>query len=161
FLGNIIKSQDLSIDWIRSYGGKSADNALSIALDNDNNVYVTGYFQGIAKFDKYDVNSFGDTDIFLTKIDKSGKLCWTKTFGSRFFRNLTITESGYDLTVDKHNNIYLTGSFRDTVIFDTQKLISHGFEDIFIAKFNTIGQQKWVKQIGGVHQELPKKYCCK
>lgn len=55
--------------------------------------------------------------------------------------------------LDSSSNIYITGSFSDTVDFDpgagTANLTSAGSTDIFILKLDSTGAFGWVKQIGG------------
>jgi hypothetical protein len=59
-------------------------------------------------------------------------------------------EVGSDITVDKQDNFYITGSFEGTIDFDpgpgVNKLTSI-YSDGFIAKYNPGGGLIWVRQI--------------
>jgi hypothetical protein len=46
-------------------------------------------------------------------------------------------------------NIFLVGSFSDTISFGTTRLVSLGLFDGFLAKADSNGNIKWVSQIGG------------
>ncbi|MBI2967293.1 MAG: SBBP repeat-containing protein [Bacteroidetes bacterium] len=73
-------------------------------------------------------------------------LQWAKSIGSN------VGDMGYSITTDGSGNVYVTGYFSNTADFDpgpgTANLISVGAEDIFIAKYDAIGNYIWAKNIG-------------
>ncbi len=82
------------------------------------------------------------------------KLDWAQSMGP-FFGGA----GGKALVVDDSGNIYITGSFTDTVDFDsslisTYNLISNGGYDIFILKLDTLGNFIWAKSLGGVSDDI-------
>ena len=96
---------------------KDGENrATDIAADDSDNVYVTGYFEGITDFDpgfgKDEHASNGYKDIFLLKVDPSGGLQWACTWGGKFY------DLGETVAVDSFSNAYIAGTFNDTVDFD-------------------------------------------
>tara|TARA_Y100000589_G_C27196601_1_gene647121 strand:- start:5540 stop:7588 length:2049 start_codon:yes stop_codon:yes gene_type:complete len=54
---------------------------------------------------------------------------------------------------DQNNNVYVTGSFRNTIDIDpglsSSVITSNGESDIYIQKFNSNGNLEWAKTIGG------------
>lgn len=64
------------------------------------------------------------------------------------------TEFSNSIIKDSSGNIYITGSFSDTVDFDpgplTLNLISAGEVDIFVQKLDNNGNLIWAKSIGGI-----------
>lgn len=58
------------------------------------------------------------------------------------------------IAVDDSGNVYITGSFSNTVDFDpgtsTSPITSAGASDIYLAKFTSSGQLKWVHSYGTV-----------
>ncbi|ETR67975.1 MAG: hypothetical protein OMM_04843 [Candidatus Magnetoglobus multicellularis str. Araruama] len=60
---------------------------LSLSLSSDHHLYITGFFEGNADFDKSDLiasgnmTSSGDDDIFLLKLTNKGEFLWVKKFG--------------------------------------------------------------------------------
>lgn len=55
--------------WAQKAGGASEDHGYGIALDNEANCYLTGYFRGSnASFGSNSLSSNGNQDIFITKL---------------------------------------------------------------------------------------------
>lgn len=144
--------------WARKIGGNSSSEALFIGLDGSGNVYTTGNFSGNADFDPsnsiYNLTAKGDQDIFISKLDNSGKFVWAKNFGgsSAFKMN-----HGYSLILDKMGYIYTTGYFSGIADFnpgkDTFNLISNGGSDMFILKLDLSGNFVWAKSIGSAGKD--------
>jgi hypothetical protein len=67
---------------------------------------------------------------------------------------------GECIAIDNSGNTYITGGFVGEVDFDPSSnilnLISNGSDDIFIAKFDTASNLIWVKQIGGLGEDIGK-----
>jgi hypothetical protein len=70
---------------------------------------------------------------------------------------LGVGGTGFDqsnsIFVDNTGNIYVTGIFYDSVIFGNITLSSSGINDIFIAKYNSLGVIQWAKKAGGVNPD--------
>jgi hypothetical protein len=124
--------------WAKSMGGLNFDEGKSIFVDVAGNIYTTGLFGKTADFDPgpsvFNLTAAGIWDVFITKLDSSGNLVWTKGMGS------TLNDNGLSIIVDPFNNIYTTGFFQGTVDFDpdssTYNLTSDGDYDIFIHKMS-------------------------
>ena len=140
--------QKVISEWAFTSGGPKMDGSEAITSDSYGNIIVTGYIQSKAKFDTKELNPYGDTDIFLAKYSKNGKLIWVKNYGSTYTKNITITESGNDVAVDSKDNIYIVGRFAETANFTGTTVKSAGGYDIFFAKIDKDGDLQWVKSIG-------------
>lgn len=143
-------------EWAKSLGGtSSSDFGYSIALDASGNIYTTGSFGGIADFDPgagtLNLTSAGESDVFVRKFDPSGNLLWAKSFGGTYF------DYGIDMSVDASGNIYITGTFTETVDFDpgagTTNISSMGLTDAFVEKLDASGNFIWVKTFGGTNYD--------
>jgi hypothetical protein len=141
--------------YTKTMGGTDHDYGRSVAVDSGGNVYITGYFQGTADFDPgaaVDNHlSVGLEDIFLTKINADGSYGYTKTMGG------TNSDYGRYVAVDSSGNIYITGSFQETVDFNpggtADSHTSAGLEDIFLTKINADSSYGNTKTMGGTDHD--------
>ncbi|MEQ8908550.1 MAG: SBBP repeat-containing protein [Vicingaceae bacterium] len=138
--------------WAKSMGGFSTDRGTSIAVDNADNVFVSGNYQNTVDFDPgagtTNLTAAGLYDIFLLKTDGSGNLLWAKSVGG------TSNDYGSSIAVDDSGNVYISGTFQGVADFDPgigiHNLTSQGAHDVFILKLDATGNFVWVKRIGGV-----------
>jgi hypothetical protein len=65
--------------WLYADGSPGEDHANAIALDKQNNVYLTGFIGG--KVSTWNNSFKGGEDGFVTKINANGVRGWVKTFG--------------------------------------------------------------------------------
>lgn len=146
--------QNGNLIWAKNSSGSNSimDFAIghSIILDNENNVYLTGQFSGGINLDDKDnelkLRSKGYNDIFVVKMDVDGNYIWIKAIGGDeidFVRNITL---------DRNNNILLTGNFKGISDFDPSEninnLICKGITDIFICILDKNGNFIWASNFG-------------
>lgn len=118
-----------TIVWVQSEGGISNDIARGIALDSDNNVYVIGDYYGPSDFGSTTLPGSNSQDIFLVKYNQSGNFRWAKNAGGD-----GNGDYGYGITTDPNNNVFSTGSFMSTAVFDQIYLNSSDAEDMYVSK---------------------------
>jgi len=134
--------------WARTWGSETKEGVFGIAADSSGNVYVAGYWSGTVDFDPgdgIDERISNKNDAFLSKFDPNGNFLWVDTF----------TGPGNDLAnkvaADGSGNIYITGSFEDTISFEPggDAFTSNGGEDAYLCKLGTEGDYKWACTWGG------------
>ena len=133
------------------WGGSGYDTGFDVVVDESDNIYTTGIFEGTVDFDPrpyvYERSSHGSTDIFLSKIDQEWNLIWVLTWGGNG------VDEVFGMDIDSLGNIYVTGGFSGTVDFDPGDGVdahtSVGGEDIFLSKFNPDGEFVWALTWGG------------
>jgi len=91
-------------------------NLNSIEVDKNENIYITGAYNDTVNFAAdwggNDIKtSMGGYDMFITKINSDGSYGWTKSAGG------SLQETGHNLAADNNDNLYITGTFGDTVNF--------------------------------------------
>jgi len=149
--------------WAKQAGGTYSENlviseyAKRIKVDSDGNIIVAGCFMWEADFDKQMIRGPGNTDIFVAKYSSSGKLLWVNSYGSEQHDFL------FDMDIDEHNNIFLTGNFTGQFKIDS---LSNEFEGAeyegpgttpFIARLNAKGNLEWMRRdIGKADKTLIK-----
>ncbi len=153
--GYIVKTaNDGTYQWALNFGGSSDDRALGVCTDSQNNCYVTGYFSGTAKFGNFTLNSLGQQDVFILKVDASGTILWVTQGGGNG------NDIGNGICDDHNGGIIVTGQFRDTAQFGTATFMSMPdplttipSTDIFTAKLNNSGTFIWAKQGAGKYTD--------
>lgn len=110
---------------------------LDIQTDQNDDLFISGVFKGTL----YDSTARGNFDIFLMKLNQDYEILWYKTFGS------TLRDHNPNFIIDQANNIFLTGSFQDSCVFEDTYLKSAGLNDIFLLKYSPSGSLNWVKNL--------------
>ena len=149
--GDIFVSKlDINGNWIWSkqtnFQTSNTENynmGLAINSDCKCNIYLTGHFSGNGSFDNINVESNGNKDIFVAKMDATGKWIWVQTAGGSDDDN-----AGTGIHVDAKCDIYVTGYFLGTTIFGKEDLTAN-YYDVFISKLNDCGEWVWTSQAGG------------
>ncbi|MBL7860947.1 MAG: VCBS repeat-containing protein, partial [Cyclobacteriaceae bacterium] len=133
--------------WARRVGGTSSlDTGNGIVLDRNDNVLVTGRFDGTVDFDPgaavNNLTSVGGGDVFVLKLTSAGIFDWAKSMGGTF------ADEGIDIVCDAFDNVYTTGDFRsNTADFDpgpgTFNLTPTGSEEVFLSGLDAAGNFMW------------------
>ena len=129
--------------WANRAGGSYHDMGTGLSVDSSENCYVTGAFFGPTDFGTNHLTGFSGYDIFLAKYDPNGNCLWAKQAGGSGY------DYGYAVSTDPSGNSYVTGNYQDTSTFCTIQLIASSYQSPFIAKYDTYGKCKWVKQVIG------------
>jgi len=136
--------------WVDKFDGikdqrGSRDNRL--AIDQFSNIYVVGGFQGTGNYGPYSINSNGEWDAFIFKMDKDGNWLWAEGIGSNK------TDRANSIAIDVCDDIYITGEYRNPMVFpganasNGSDTLSHKQKrDVFVAKMNNQGDWKWAKR---------------
>lgn len=132
------------MQWVQSAGGTDNDYSYGIAVDGSENVFITGYYTGNAAFGSTTLTSPNmDPDIFLAKYNSLGALQWVQSAGG------SGTQVSNGIAVDESGNIYITGGLNISGNFGIFNISVIGYQDIFVAKYNSSGNIQWVKSMGG------------
>jgi hypothetical protein len=126
---------------VETWGGLEEEYGTGVSVDNSGNLYVAGYFQSTVDFDPGpsidEHSSNGAEDAFLSRFSPDSEFEWARTWGG----------AGLDhcggIAFDYVGNIYLPGSFEETMDFDPGSGAdfhsSFGENDIFLLKLRPDG----------------------
>jgi uncharacterized delta-60 repeat protein len=111
--------------WVRRYNGPGNDwdEATAIAVDNNGNVYVTGYSVGQGTF----------SDYATIKYDANGQELWVRRYNGLGY----YYDEATAIAVDNNGNVYVTGYSYGT------------FSDYATIKYNFNGQELWIVRYNG------------
>lgn len=118
-----------------------------IAVDQDNALYCTGYFQDRLDLKDTLLIGTGYLNSFLVKYDDKGKVAWAKTLRSK---NNNYSSSGGSVLIDKWNSLYWIGHFIGTLEEEGRELTSipNSGENMYIASYDNKGKLNWIKRDG-------------
>jgi hypothetical protein len=133
--------------WSKSFGDTSDQYASDVAVDSSDNVLIAGSFASTINLGGVPLTSADAKDIFVTKLDPSGKHIWSKRFGG-----IGDQKAGH-IAVDASGAILVTGTFDGTVDFGSGPLNSMGNGDVFIVKLDSSGTPLWSRRFGDVQQQ--------
>lgn len=143
--------------WVDQIGGPSFDAAYSVKVNAGGNILICGFFFGSVDFDPgagdTTLNSVGDDDVFILKLDKDGKYIWVKQMGGSLY------DRASSLCFDDSSNILVTGYFDGTADFDPGtgvfNITALGKDDAFIVKLDSNGIFNWAKALSGTSLQRP------
>lgn len=150
------------LQWAHRIGHTSYDDyGHSITCDNNDNVLVTGYFQGTnvdfdpASISQYTLSSQSGKDIYVLKLNSSGAFQWAIDIGGT---GSFLSDEGNVVKTDANNNVFVGGYFGGTIDFDpgpsTQTIMPSGNIDAFVAKYSSTGSYQWAKNFSGPGSEV-------
>lgn len=130
--------------WAVKAGGTGQDNANALKLAPNGNLLISGVYSNAATFDTENLTSNGSQDAFLAEYDTLGNCNWAITIGS------SDSDVGKSIDTDDNGNIYLTGNYQKTADFgNSVSLTASGFQEAFLAKFDSNGNCQWASQVSG------------
>ncbi len=153
FLVKLNNNGDLS--WANSLNGTSDNRGFSLALGQNNQVYVAGFFKetiviswasGFASF-----TSNGESDAYIASANISDGVF--KTF---IQKGGTGYDYAYHIHINPPNELYVSGAYSDTVNFSdlpddtTFEQTAVGDKDAFVMKLNIETNSIWSDQFSGL-----------
>lgn len=137
--------------WAKSIGGTNSDINSSTSIDSQGNIYVTGYFMSdsilIDNLILYNPAPQTSGPLFLIKLDPSGNVLFAETTLNTQFT------FGEELAIDSNDDLLVTGSSTDTVIYFNQDTLFFPHPNTgtqsFIYNINASGNTNWSKALSG------------
>ncbi len=139
--------------WARNVGSNKTDRANGIAIDNHDNIYISGEYRNPMVFSGANASNGTDTlshakkrDVFVAKITTNGDWVWAKRARSKG------TDKAYQMSVDDNMQVFLSGMCGDSMKFNNSIDLSVGdtTSNAFVAQLDGSGIGDWVwAKLGG------------
>jgi gliding motility-associated-like protein len=129
------------ISWLKNGGSPFDNRGMSLAIDQNNNIFVTGQYSDTLDFDNTIYPSPDRNVGFLLKLSNDGLIQWFQRL-----RASNVTPN--DIKIDNQNNLVLTGDFAGNLWFPLPEnyiLTSNYSRRIFVAKFTNDGNLIWAR----------------
>lgn len=144
------------LEYANRIGGVQDEYSQSICIDQNGNVFITGFFLNTVDFNPgagtFNLTSLGSSDLFFAKYDSNGGFLFAKRIGG------TGVDNSQNISLNNSGNILITGGFEGVVDFDpgisTVNLSSAGQMDIFIASYDPLGNFILAKKASGPQTDV-------
>lgn len=155
-------SSEGTLLWAKSLGSGGSDTADNIIIGSNDEIYISGTFDGMVDFDPNGgvsaLSSNGWQDCFLMRISNEGDLLWARSFGAS---ELDLVQG---LHLDQNGNVLIAGYFNGEVNFNPNAapIIYNavGDNDVFVCKYDANGNLLWAKQLSGSGSAFAKGITC-
>lgn len=129
---------------VSTVGSTNIVQGRGVAVDGAGNMYLGAVFNNSMPLGNTNFTSRGENDVLIIKYNAAGSLLWAKQIGSVLDDDLT------GLVAETNGNLYLTGTYRDTMTVDGVTLTNASqTNDFFVAKLDAEGNLKWATRGGG------------
>jgi len=134
------------VSWMKTYGSHDADEGVNVVCDASGNVYLVSSFRNVMTMDTFQLNYVGNQDGVISKIDSTGKILWSNSFGGIYDDKPTA------LSLSRDGYLIVAGNIYDSCQFGNSTVYGRGYTDAFLAKIDTSnGNVIWVKTAGSAY----------
>lgn len=126
------------VRWAALLGADGDQTVGGVAVDAAGNVVVAGVFSGMLALDASHVLTATGEDVYLAKLDPTGKVLWGKSFSA------TTKPRVNGVAVDGSGNVAIAGTVDGSINFGAgAKTLSFTAEGEFIAELDADGKLLW------------------
>lgn len=143
---------DGTLIWAKSFGDTtSTQEGKAIAIDDSDNIYIAGQFEGALNLCGTDLSASGiNNDVFVAKFDVSGNCQWAKHYGDAYDQYVS------SIAVLNSSRVYIYGDYYGEMNFDTAGTITATLTDLGQTEFDVYlavlnaedGVPMWAKGFG-------------
>ena len=138
--------------WSKGVGGAQKDIGRTVAVDDNDHVFLAGEFLDTVDFGAGPITNTSDTQVFLADYDANGAHVWSRTStGGSPFQSCNVSAVALDGT----GGAVVCGEFNGTTNFGGSDLVSGGQQDIYLARYDGNGNLIWSQRFGSTGNERP------
>ena len=140
--------------WSRAsrIGGSGLDAGDAIAVDGAGNTYVAGHYNSasitIGTTTLTNLGSGTTNDMFVAKYSPAGAVLWATRLGG------TGEDVASAITVDGTGNVFVAGTFENSIAVAGTTLTSAGVADMLLVRLNSQGVPQWGVRAGGPNSDI-------
>ena len=121
----------------RTFGDANGDGVYGLAVDNDDNILITGYYYGTLEFDGTALPTAESADLFIAKLDNDADPIWAKGFGGQW------EQFPRGIAVDSNGSVVIAGYYHGAPNLGGADLINNDDWECFVAKYDDDGNHLW------------------
>lgn len=130
---------------IQGFGGAETDLGNGIALDSAGGRYICGTFMGSMKVGTTTLQSRGEQDAFVAKVNPTGGFAWAVAGGGPSWDGCN------DIAVSAAGDPTIIGNYSNQFVLGTQELAGKLYKDTFIARLTAMGKVSWLTTATAFH----------
>ena len=128
-------------DWTGNISGSGSSYFNRICTGSDGSYCLFGHFNGGLQVENDEAFASDNDDVFIVKYSQNGDYQWCKFLSSPY-----PIGSG-DLAQDSDGNLYVVGSFFDSIHIEGQVLTTDQTTSGYLAKFSPAGNLIWITKL--------------
>ncbi|MCH7658637.1 MAG: SBBP repeat-containing protein, partial [Bacteroidetes bacterium] len=135
----------------KTLAGNNKNLITGMTIDREGNIYTAGKFNKQLEPEQGQFFNTATVAGFVIKYSNNLNYKWTRiiTEGEAYCLS--------GVTTDNNNRLFLTGTFREQLICNTETLENNtGNPYIFLLEYNSYGEEQWVKRFKGSTDYIPK-----
>lgn len=144
---------DGTFQWARYFGGSGGEFTVGMAVSKTDRIVIAGFTssQDIQTTSgAFQAAHAGALDIFISVFDSSGNALWTTYYGG------SATDDAHAVNFDANENVIVGGETYSTnfpVSPGAYQTINNGNSDVYVLKFDSLGNRLWATLLGGTANE--------
>jgi hypothetical protein len=131
------------VQWAELFGDGADQKATALAVDAKGDIFIVGTFSGEIALNGQKIGAAGSTDVFVLKLDKTGKMLWGKSFGDAG------AQEGQAVTVDSTGSVVIAG-ISTTPLNLGEPAMAMTPAGLFVVKLDGDGKVLWSNGFGAV-----------
>lgn len=152
--GAILGKFDASgnIQWLKTYPGTGQGRMYELETAPNGDIFMIGTFSDSLDLAGQGLNSVGEEDAFVSRVDPNGNILWTQHLEGNFADFGTYW---LEMSSDPTGNLVLSTYLVDSARIAGQLHVAQGGGDLLLIKFDPQGNHLWTIQEGGPALDFP------